>query len=241
MPPDRAQARPVAVGLAGPAVFRMGDRDEVVDEERRPDVPAGIEPVEPPRVVEAQVRGVQVERVLGQDGDRPAAQRDVDGLARLDPAPLGGPGPRRGERRRRGGGIAAPGREPPVDRVRRGVPVLDPAGRHRLDDLQRLRAIEDARSERRGDDADARLRPAEIGARVGEVDAVDARRARVAQPRDEAREIEGDRSVRHDPRAIVGVRPPRSGPDPREPASPRGPRAPEGLRGRGAEAKSREP
>ncbi len=214
MPPDRAHPRPVAVGLAGPAVFGMGDRNEVVDEEGRADIPPRVQPVEAAGVVEAQVRRVEIERVPRQGGDRPAPQGDGGGGPRLDPAPFGG-GARigRGAGRRipgrsRGGRIAAARREPAVDRVRRRRSILDPAGGHGLDDRQCALAIEDPRAVRRGDDAEAGGRTAEEGARVGEVDAVDPGRARMTQARDEAREIEGDRSVRHDPQGRRGRTPP---------------------------------
>ena len=72
----------VALGFAGPAVFRIGDGDEVVDEEDRADVASVVQPVEPLRPVEAQVRGVEIDGSGGQ----------AVGSARAKPSTPCGPG-----------------------------------------------------------------------------------------------------------------------------------------------------
>ncbi len=179
----------------------MADRDDVVDEEGRPHVPPVVEPIEPAGLVEPQMRGVEVEAVARQGRDGPGPGEDPRHGAGLDEPPV----PR--------GGARLAGRFPRLARHRgpeaRGEPaiggivlrraVLDPARLHRRHDGQRLLAREHAGAERRGDHADAVLPAAEERVRVGEIDPVDPGRARVAQPGDEAGEVEGGGALdRHD-------------------------------------------
>ena len=207
VPADRPHPQAMAFGIAGPAVFGMGDRDQVVDEEHRPHVGAGVEPVEPLGLVEAQVRGVEIQAAFGERRDRCGAQDPEHGLGLDAPSAEGArarAGPSGRDLRRAAGEASL---QAAIDRVVVRRHVLGPARGDRIDDPGRLSPVEHPRPEAGRDQAEPRARAVEHEAGIGEVDPVDPRRARMAQPRDEAGEVEGDRPCRHDAPAGRHARP----------------------------------
>ncbi len=188
---DRLHPHPVPLGLAVAAVFGILDRDQVVDEEDRPDVGPVVEPVEPRRLVEAQVRGVEVERVHRHAFRARRPQHREPGLE-LAPAALArivrlARGRARGRDRQ-----AEPPREVAIDRIVAGRDLLGPGRDRRVDEARHLAPVEHLRAERRRDEAETRAGLLQQVPGIGEVDPVDPGRARMAQAGDEAGEVEGD-------------------------------------------------
>ncbi len=196
MPPDGAHPRLVPGRLAVASVFGMGDRDDVVDKEGGAHVPTVVEPVEPAGPVQAEMGGMEIEGVPWQGRERARPGEDSRHGPGLDQPALRPGRPLRSPHLASATGAAPePVSKAAIGRIVLSRAILDPARLHRRHDGPRLVAGKHPGAHRGRDHTEAGRRPVEDGMGVGEIDAIDAGRARMLQAGDEPGQVEGGRTV----------------------------------------------